>query len=91
MDAFIPAGCHRLLDLAEAATRCDIEESRVRAEHVLDLMLGVHVVVAVVVAVGVYVAVERAVGRRGVYEAVATAEGREMEGVRIGGKSTAQA
>uniref|UniRef100_A0A0E0MG01 Uncharacterized protein n=1 Tax=Oryza punctata TaxID=4537 RepID=A0A0E0MG01_ORYPU len=60
VDACVPAGCHRLMDAAAApATRCDVEEARIRAVAVMDLALSVHCVVVAAVAVGVYLGVAR--------------------------------
>jgi len=56
VDACVPAGCHRLLDAGGAAppaTRCEVEEARLRAVAVMDLALSVHCVVVAAVAAGV--------------------------------------
>ena len=45
VEAFIPEGCHRLLDVV-GSTKCDLEESALRAAAVLDLAFLVHVVFA---------------------------------------------
>lgn len=59
VDACVPAGCHRLMDAAVAtpATRCDVEEARLRAVALMDLALSVHCVVVAAVAVGVHLGV----------------------------------
>ncbi|XP_010929507.1 uncharacterized protein [Elaeis guineensis] len=82
VDAFIPDGCHRLLDVpAGSATRCDLEDSRLRAAAILDLAFVLHATLVAAVAVLVYAAVSRAsvagggLGRRhngGSYEALPT-------------------
>ncbi|KAK9103995.1 hypothetical protein Scep_020839 [Stephania cephalantha] len=46
VDAFIPEGCHRLLDVTsgvEGSTRCDLDDSRFRAAAILDLAFVFHV------------------------------------------------
>ncbi|TVT97256.1 hypothetical protein EJB05_57503, partial [Eragrostis curvula] len=63
VDACVPAGCHRLIDAAAApATRCDVEEARLRAVAVMDLALSAHCVVVAAVAAGVCFAVARCCG-----------------------------
>lgn len=65
VEGFIPEGCHRLLDVAsgvEGATKCEVEESRVRAAALLDLMFVVYVGVVSVVVLLVYVLVGRCAG-----------------------------
>ncbi|GJN04701.1 hypothetical protein PR202_ga22269 [Eleusine coracana subsp. coracana] len=60
VDACVPAGCHRLIDASVApATRCDVDEARLRAVAVMDLALAVHCVVVAAVASGVCLAVAR--------------------------------
>lgn len=62
VDACVPAGCHRLLDAGGAAppaTRCDVEEARLRAVAVMDLALSVHCVVVAAVVAGVLLGVAR--------------------------------
>ncbi|KAF0897067.1 hypothetical protein E2562_032389 [Oryza meyeriana var. granulata] len=60
VDSCVPAGCHRLMDAAAAsATRCDVEEARLRAVAIMDLALSVHCVVVAAVAAGVYLGVAR--------------------------------
>ncbi|XP_008797089.1 uncharacterized protein LOC103712363 [Phoenix dactylifera] len=82
VDAFIPDGCHCLLDVpAGSATRCDVEDSRLRAAAILDLAFVLHAALVAAVAVLVYAVVSRAsvavggLGRRfngGSYEALPT-------------------
>ncbi|KAJ1275725.1 hypothetical protein BS78_05G157900 [Paspalum vaginatum] len=95
VDACVPAGCHRLLDVGGAAppaTRCDVEEARLRAVAVMDLALSVHCVVVAAVAAAVLLGVARwfgvdsgaGVGRRhngSSYDALPTvaSAGAEME------------
>ncbi|KAK9113315.1 hypothetical protein Syun_020112 [Stephania yunnanensis] len=46
VDAFIPEGCHRLLDVTsgvEGSTRCDLDDSSFRAAAILDLAFLFHV------------------------------------------------
>ncbi|CAL4980945.1 unnamed protein product [Urochloa decumbens] len=62
VDACVPAGCHRLLDAGRAtapATRCEVEEARLRAVAVMDLALSVHCVVVAAVVAGVLFGVAR--------------------------------
>lgn len=60
VDACVPAGCHRLIDARVApATRCDVEEARLRAVAVLDLALSVYCVVVAAMAAGVCLGVAR--------------------------------
>ncbi|KAL6890223.1 hypothetical protein ACP4OV_008986 [Aristida adscensionis] len=84
VDDCVPAGCHRLMDAGAPApaTRCDVEEARLRAVAVMDLALSVHCVVVAAVATAVYLGVARwcgvdggaGTGRRhnGSYEALST-------------------
>ncbi|XP_010250453.1 PREDICTED: uncharacterized protein LOC104592700 [Nelumbo nucifera] len=79
VEAFIPEGCHRLLDVVngvEGSTKCDLEESRLRAVAILDLVFVVHVMFVVVILLVVYAAVAKSVGMRklGSYEALPTAD-----------------
>lgn len=81
VEAFIPDGCHQLLDVVsgvEGSTMCDLEDSRVRAGALLDLMFVFHVMFVVVVVVVVYAAVATAVGARrlsSAYEPLPTSGG----------------
>ncbi|CAA6664149.1 unnamed protein product [Spirodela intermedia] len=64
-EAFIPEGCHRLIDVAagiEGSTKCELEESRLRAAALLDLAFVMHTIFVAAVAVLIYAAVARAVG-----------------------------
>lgn len=76
-DAFIPDGCHRLLDVVngvEGSTQCDLDESKLRAVALLDLAFLLHVVFVVVIVFVTYALVARSVGvrRLGSYEALPT-------------------
>ncbi|ERN06365.1 uncharacterized protein LOC18434559 [Amborella trichopoda] len=76
-EAFIPEGCHQLLDVAtgvEGSTRCDLEESRFRAMALLDLVFLFHVIFVLVVVVLAYAVLMKFVGvrRLGPYEALPT-------------------
>ncbi|PKA47576.1 hypothetical protein AXF42_Ash014772 [Apostasia shenzhenica] len=57
VEGFIPEGCHRLLDVSDGSTRCELEESRIRAAALLDLAFVLHAAFVAVVAVAVYAAV----------------------------------
>lgn len=74
---FIPEGCHRLLDVhsgVEGSTKCDIQDSKLRAVSILDLMFTVHVVLVVILIFVTYTMVVMAAGvrRTGSYEALPT-------------------
>jgi hypothetical protein len=58
VDACVPTGCHRLIGAAPA-TRCDVEEARLRAVGFMDLALSVHCIVVAAVAAGVCLGVAR--------------------------------
>ncbi|XP_028780205.1 uncharacterized protein LOC114736521 [Neltuma alba] len=75
VDAFIPEGCHRLLDVVkgvEGSTKCDVEEFKFRAVAILDLLFLVHVMFVVVIVMITYAVVAKSVGTRrsGSYEAL---------------------
>lgn len=76
VDAFIPEGCHKLLDVVsgvEGSTKCDLDESKLRAAAILDLIFLIHVFLVMVVVLVIYAAVANAVGvrsRYGSYEAL---------------------
>lgn len=77
VEAFIPEGCHRLLDIAEGAegsTKCDLEESRLRAVAILDLVFVLHVMLVVITVLAVYAAVASSIGvmKSGSYEPLPT-------------------
>ncbi|MED6120477.1 hypothetical protein PIB30_021146 [Stylosanthes scabra] len=77
VDAFIPEGCHRLLDVVngvEGSTQCDLDESKLRAVAILDLAFLLQVVFVVVVVFATYAIVAKSVGARrlGSYEALPT-------------------
>ncbi|XP_022989693.1 uncharacterized protein LOC111486698 [Cucurbita maxima] len=81
VEAFIPEGCHRLLDVVngvEGSTKCDLEESRLRAVAILDLALLIHVMFVLLIVILIYAVIAKIVGVRrvGSYEALpATAMG----------------
>lgn len=76
VDAFIPEGCHKLLDVAsgvEGSTKCDLDDSKLRAVAILDLVFVFHVVFVLVIFLVVYTAVAKTLGVRtrfGSYEAL---------------------
>ncbi|KAL4355357.1 hypothetical protein GQ457_06G034240 [Hibiscus cannabinus] len=75
VDAFIPEGCHKLLDVVsgvEGSTKCDLDESRLRAVAILDLVFVVHVMFVVIIVMTTYALVAKTVGTRrlGSYEAL---------------------
>ncbi|XP_021895643.1 uncharacterized protein LOC110812975 [Carica papaya] len=77
VDAFIPEGCHRLLDVVsgvESSTKCDPEVSGLRAVAILDLLFLLHVLFLALILFLTYAFVARCVGmkRLGSYEALPT-------------------
>ncbi|XP_048336609.2 uncharacterized protein LOC125424138 [Ziziphus jujuba] len=77
VDAFIPEGCHRLLDVVngvEGSTKCDLEDSSLRAVAILDLLFLLHVMFVMLLVMVVYAVVAKTVGvgvrRLGSYEAL---------------------
>ncbi|KAF9618068.1 hypothetical protein IFM89_000019 [Coptis chinensis] len=79
VEAFIPEGCHRMLDVVkgvEGSTKCDLEDSRLRAVAILDLVFVIHVMFVVVIVMATYAFVAKSVGikRVGSYEALSSCE-----------------
>ncbi|KAJ0112304.1 hypothetical protein Patl1_02506 [Pistacia atlantica] len=75
VEAFIPEGCHKLLDVVkgvEGSTKCDLEESKLRAMAILDLLFLVHVMFVFVIVMVTYAVVSKtvAIRRMGSYEAL---------------------
>ncbi|PIN08961.1 hypothetical protein CDL12_18464 [Handroanthus impetiginosus] len=76
VDAFIPEGCHKLLDVVsgiEGSTKCDLEDSKLRAVAILDLVFVLHVLFVLLIFLVVYTAVAKTLGIRnrfGSYEAL---------------------
>lgn len=76
VEAFIPEGCHRLLDVVsgvESSTKCDLEDSKLRAIAILDLAFVIHVMFVMIILFVVYAIVSKTVGvsrRFGSYEAL---------------------
>ncbi|KAK4272266.1 hypothetical protein QN277_020848 [Acacia crassicarpa] len=67
VDAFIPEGCHRLLDVVdgvEGSTKCVLDESKLRAMAVLDLIFLVHVMLVVFIVMITLASVAKCVGVR---------------------------
>ncbi|KAJ0703358.1 hypothetical protein HanPI659440_Chr14g0550141 [Helianthus annuus] len=80
VDAFIPDGCHKLLDVVngvEGSTKCDLEDSKLRATAILDLMFVVHVLIVILILIVTYSVTAKVVGVRrfGTYEALPTSSG----------------
>lgn len=79
VDAFIPEGCHKLLDVVsgvEGSTKCDLEDTKLRAEAILDLIFVVHVLFVLLVFLVVYSAIAKTLGirsRYGSYESLPNA------------------
>ncbi|CAJ1792734.1 unnamed protein product [Sphenostylis stenocarpa] len=78
VDAFIPDGCHRLLDVksgVEGSTQCDLEDSKFRAVAILDLAFLIYATFVVLIVLVTYALVAKSVGARrlGSYEALPTA------------------
>lgn len=83
VESFVPQGCHRLLDVpghVEGSTQCDLEEYKLRAFVLLDLLFVVHVIVVVVIVLAVCGLVARVLGvrRHGGYEPLDNLNHREM-------------
>ncbi|EYU34831.1 hypothetical protein ABFS82_11G139200 [Erythranthe guttata] len=76
VDAFIPEGCHKLLDVVtgvEGSTKCDLEDSKLRAEAILDLIFVLHVLFVLLIFLVLYIALAKTLGIRsrfGSYEAL---------------------
>lgn len=75
VEAFIPEGCHKLLDVVsgvEGSTKCDMDESRFRAVAILDLVFLVHVMFVLLIVMVTYAVTAKSVGiqRLGSYEAL---------------------
>lgn len=73
VEAFIPEGCHKLLDVVsgvEGSTKCDLDESRLRAVAILDLVFVVHVMFVIIIVMLTYAVVAKSIGikRLGSYE-----------------------
>ncbi|KAI3794693.1 hypothetical protein L1987_37326 [Smallanthus sonchifolius] len=80
VDAFIPDGCHKLLDVVngvEGSTKCDLDDSKLRATAILDLMFVVYVLFVVLILIVTYAVTAKVVGVRrfGTYEAIPTSSG----------------
>ncbi|KNA04022.1 hypothetical protein SOVF_203400 [Spinacia oleracea] len=79
VEAFIPEGCHRLLDVVsgvEGSTKCELEDSKLRAVAILDLAFVIHVGMSMILIFLVYAVVSKALGvsrRFGSYEVLPTA------------------
>ncbi|KAG8387448.1 hypothetical protein BUALT_Bualt02G0022400 [Buddleja alternifolia] len=79
VDAFIPEGCHKLLDVVsgvEGSTKCDLEDSKLRAVAILDLVFVLHVLFVLIIFLVVYTALAKSLGIRsrfGSYEALPNA------------------
>ncbi|KAK1295008.1 hypothetical protein QJS10_CPA16g00769 [Acorus calamus] len=101
VEGFIPEGCHRLLDVPggiAGSTRCELDESRLRAAALLDLVFVLHAAFVAVVVVVIYVCLAKMGGglrRNGVggssYELLPTvlAAGSDSDHVQM--KALAQA
>ncbi|KAI3703082.1 hypothetical protein L6452_28837 [Arctium lappa] len=79
MNAFIPDGCHKLLDddvvsSVEGSTKCDPEDSKLRATAILDLVFVVYVLFVLLILIVTYVVTAKIVVVQifGTYEALPT-------------------
>ncbi|CAN4121744.1 unnamed protein product [Withania somnifera] len=84
VDAFIPDGCHKLLDVVtgvEGSTKCDLEDSKLRAIAILDLAFVIHVMFVLIIVIVSYAVVAKSVGIRrfGSYEALANADSSHIQ------------
>ncbi|PWA49270.1 hypothetical protein CTI12_AA477950 [Artemisia annua] len=80
VDAFIPDGCHKLLDVVsgvEGSTRCELDDSKLRATAILDLVFVVYVLFVILILIVTYAVTAKVVGVRrfGTYEALPTSSG----------------
>lgn len=80
VDAFIPDGCHKLLDVVrgvEGSTKCDLDDSKLRASAILDLVFVVYVFFVILILIVTYAVTAKIVGVRrfGTYEALPTSSG----------------
>ncbi|KAL6996058.1 hypothetical protein U1Q18_006194 [Sarracenia purpurea var. burkii] len=96
VDAFIPEGCHKLLDVisgVEGSTKCDLEDSKLRAVAILDLVFVVYVMFVVVIVIVTYAAVAKTVGikRFGCYEALPTAASADSNHIQMEAMTGTQA
>ncbi|CAK9166190.1 unnamed protein product [Ilex paraguariensis] len=96
VDAFIPEGCHKLLDVVngvEGSTKCDLEDSKLRAVAILDLVFVVHVLFVLVIVMVTYAAVAKTVGikRFGSYEALPTGASADTNHIQMKAMTGTQA
>ncbi|KAK1271697.1 hypothetical protein QJS04_geneDACA021073 [Acorus gramineus] len=101
VEGFIPEGCHRLLDVPggiAGSTRCELDESRLRAAALLDLVFVLHAAFVAVVVVVIYVCLAKMGGglrRNGVggssYELLPTAVAVGSDSDHVQMKALAQA
>ena len=84
VDAFIPDGCHKLLDVVrgvEGSTKCDLDDAKLRAVAILDLAFVVHVLFVLLIVIVTYAFVAKSVGIRrfGSYEALPNADSSHIQ------------
>ncbi|KAK1410869.1 hypothetical protein QVD17_37410 [Tagetes erecta] len=96
VDAFIPDGCHKLLDVVsgvEGSTKCELEDSKLRASAILDLMFVIYVLVVIFILLVTYAVTAKVVGVRrfGAYEAIPTSSGSGSDNNHIQMKAMAGA
>ncbi|CAH9080288.1 unnamed protein product [Cuscuta europaea] len=75
VEAFIPEGCHKLLDVVsgvEGSTKCELEDSKLRAVALLDFIFVVHVFFVLLIVMVTYAVAARTIRRSGSYEALST-------------------
>ncbi|KAI4350411.1 hypothetical protein L6164_004869 [Bauhinia variegata] len=75
VDAFIPEGCHRLLDVVKGivgSTKCDLDDSKFRAVAILDFVFLVHVIFVALIVMITYGGIAKSLGmtKSGTYEAL---------------------
>ncbi|XP_068645759.1 uncharacterized protein [Aristolochia californica] len=88
VEAFIPDGCHRLLDVVtgvEGSTKCDLEDSKLRAVALLDLVFVFHVIFVMVIVLIAFAIIAKVVGVRrvGSYEALPTSSAADRNHVQM--------
>lgn len=77
VEAFIPEGCHKMLDVVsgvEGSTKCELDDSKLRAVAILDLVFVIHVMFVVIIVMVTYGVIAKSIGvrRLGSYEALPT-------------------
>ncbi|XP_073135421.1 uncharacterized protein [Henckelia pumila] len=89
VDAFIPEGCHKLLDVVsgvEGSTKCELDDSKLRAVAVLDLMFVLHALFVLAIFIVTYAVIAKTLGIRsrfGSYEALPTGAAADSNHIQL--------